>query len=166
MKSRKNLSVLKGALAVAAILAISGSALAKKPASLGGTSATLSSDRKTVTVNATPKCMASPGATLSAEYSIYIFQAHGRLINIGIGTEAGDCVTSIPVDVEAIDGLTFQPGPATMIIKVTTVATTNVPVIDPVTGLPMIDPVTGLPVTTPTDTVIGTAESGAKINLH
>jgi hypothetical protein len=160
MKIGMNLTVAKGAVAVAAILAMSGSALAKKPASLGGSSATLSSDRKTVIVNATPRCMQStvPGSTLSADYSVYIFQSHGRLINIGIGTDEGDCSAAKEITVEAIEGLTFQPGPATMIIKVTTYETVTTSTPSPTTGQP--------PVVTTSETPIGTFESGAKINLH
>ena len=165
MTKRKNLNFVKGALAVAAIFAMSGSAVAKKPANLGGISATLSSDRKTVTVDATPQC-AQPtvppaqGATstLSAEYSIYIFQSHGRLINIGIGNDEGDCTTPKQVTVEAIEGLTFQPGPATMIMKVTTyqAVTTTTPSQTP----------GGQATTTTTETAIGISESGARVNLH
>jgi hypothetical protein len=159
MKLRMNLKIVKGTLAVAAILAMSGSALAKKPSNAGGTSATLSSDRKTVIVNATPQCKAPTvqGSTLAAEYSIYIFQSHGRLINIGIGTVDGDCITPTAINVEAIEGLTFQPGPATMIMKVTTIETVTTQTIDPVTQLP---------VNTTTETVVGTSESGARVNLH
>jgi hypothetical protein len=159
MTKGKNLRFLTGAVALTAALAVNGSALAKKPASNGGgTTVDMSADRKTVTVNVTPTCHAAtvPGATLTAEYSIYIFQSVGRLINIGIGNGEVSCTALTPtgIEVEAIEGLTFQPGPATMIVKFTTIQTTLVPAVDP------LSPPTEM------DTVIGTSESGARVNLH
>jgi hypothetical protein len=165
MVRKKNLRVLRGALALAAVFMMTGNALAKKPASTGnaGAAVDLSADRKTVTVNVTPQCHTPtvPGGTLSAEYSIYIFQSVGRLINIGIGNGDVSCTALTPtgIEVDAIEGLTFQPGPATMIVKFTTFQTTTVPVIDPITNLP-----TGA--TTIVETAISTSESGARVNLH
>ena len=165
MVRKKNFRVLGSALALAAVFMMTGDALAKKPANTGNAGATvdLSADRKTVTVNVTPQCHTPtvPGGTLTAEYSIYIFQSVGRLINIGIGDGEVSCTALTPtgIVVDAIEGLTFQPGPATMIVKFTTFQTILVPLIDPATGLP-----TGA--TTTVETAIGTSESGARVNLH
>ena len=56
--------------------------------------------------------------------SVYIFQSVGRLINIGTYNTNVSCGTGVetaqPVTVEAINGLSFQPGPATLIYRFTT----------------------------------------------
>jgi hypothetical protein len=154
MNPVNKMKALKGAVAFAAILAMSGSAIAKKNNNGGGIPADLSDDRTTVTLSVTPQCQQSStvGATVSADYSVYIFQSVGRLINIGIASGEGlPCNSTTPIDiiVEAVDGLTFQPGPATMILKFTTIESTT-----PVGG-------------TPTETQVGIPiESGARINLH
>ena len=160
MMKAKNLQFFRGAVALAAVLTISGTAAAKRNPNMGGASADLSADRKTVTVNVVPQCHTAPvvpGSSLSVDYSIYIFQSHGRLINIGIGSaEALECsATTGAVQVEAIEGLTFQPGPATMIVKLTTYQTTTVTTV-----------VNGVSTPTTTETAIGTSESGSKVNLH
>ena len=152
MNPVNKMKALKGAVALAAILAMSGSAFGKKNNNGGGSQADLSDDRTTVTLSVTPQCQTSTtiGATLSADYSVYIFQSVGRLINIGIATGSGlPCGSTTPVDVKAVDGLTFQPGPATMILKFTTIETTT-----PTPGTTTETPV-GIPI-----------ESGARIDLH
>lgn len=153
MNPVNKMKALKGAVALAAILAMTGSAIAKKNKGGGGVEAVLSPERDSVTLSITPQCQQSTtiGATVSADYSVYIFQSVGRLINIGIATGTLPCGSTTPVDVtvDAIDGLTFQPGPATMIMKFTTVETTN-----PTPGTTTENQV-GIPI-----------ESGARINLH
>lgn len=67
----------------------------------------------------------------------------GCLINIGIGSGTVICNnTATPQDVvvNAIPGLTFQPGPATLLVRLTTVH-------------PMISAIT-------------VSESGSRVNLH
>jgi len=67
----------------------------------------------------------------------------GFLINIGIGSGTVICnniATPQDVIVNAIPGLTFQPGPATLLVRLTA--------IDPMTSLPTI------------------SESGSRVNLH
>ena len=117
------LTGFKGAIALAAILAMNGDALAKKP-DAGGVPAQLSADRTSVDVTINLQC--NPATTLNAQgsLSVYIFQSVGRLINIGTFNTNVSCgtgaVTAQAVTVEAIDGLSFQPGPATLIYRFTT----------------------------------------------
>ncbi len=74
---------------------------------------------------------------------MHIFQSVGRLINIGIGSGTLIC-TNAPTEqsivVNAIPGLAFQPGPATLIVKLTTV--------DSLTLVPTV------------------SESGSRVDLH
>jgi hypothetical protein len=124
-KAMKGISGLIGfrrALALAAILAMNGTALAKKP-DAGGVPAELSGDRTTVNLTINLQC--NPATTLNAQgsLSVYIFQSVGRLINIGTFNTNVPCTgsaTAQTVTVEAIDGLSFQPGPATLIYRFTT----------------------------------------------
>jgi hypothetical protein len=80
--------------------------------------------------------------------TVYIFQSVGRLINIGIGTAAFTCSGGSDVstvDVSAIPGLKFQPGPATLLVSIA--------ITSPDDGDP----------TTPETT---TFSNGAKVKLH
>jgi len=118
------LTGFKGAIALAAVLAMNGAALAKKPVDNGGVPAALSADRTSVDVTINLQC--NPATTLNSQgsLSVYIFQSVGRLINIGTFNTNVSCgtgaVTAQAVTVEAIDGLSFQPGPATLIYRFTT----------------------------------------------
>lgn len=121
MHATSKMARLKGAIAVAAVLAMTGSALAKKPAS--GTPGQLSPDRTSVDV--TIGVMCDPATTLNGigQLSVHILQSVGRLINVGIANADVTCTgaeTAEAVTVEAIEGLTFQPGPATLIFRFTT----------------------------------------------
>jgi hypothetical protein len=141
MKARSKLTGLKGAIALAAILIINGAAVAKKPDP--GVPAQLSPDRTSVDLTINLQC--DPATTLNAQgsLSVYIFQSVGRLINIGSYSTNVTCTgldSPQSVTVQAIPGLAFQPGPATMIFRFTTT--------DSVTLL---------------DTV---QESGSRLNLH
>ncbi len=143
MKERFKTTALKRAMVVAAILAMSGTALAKKPAgSGGGVPADLSDDRTSAAVTVSAQCdPVTQGA--SGTLSVHIFQSVGRLINIGIGSGTLVCTnapTAQSIGVNAIPGLAFQPGPATLIVKLTTV--------DPLTLLPTV------------------SETGSRVDLH
>jgi hypothetical protein len=121
MKGISKLTGFKGAVALAAILAMNGAALAKKP--VAGVPAQLSADRTSVDLSINLLC--DPATTLNAQgsLSVYIFQSVGRLINIGTFNTNVACTgveTAQAVTVEAIDGLSFQPGPATVIYRFTT----------------------------------------------
>ena len=127
MKAAKTMRTLKWALALAAILAMASTASAKKPASLG-VSGGLSADRTSVTVSVTtPACFSVSDPTIVpppppavGTLSVYIFQSVGRLINIGTSNTSVICdgaKLTQDVTVNAIPGLTFQPGPATLLIR-------------------------------------------------
>jgi len=80
----------------------------------------LNGPRTIATVSITTVCTSGQSAALT----VYIFQSVGRLINIGVGTVAaftcsGDSDVST-VDVSAIPGLKFQPGPATLLVHTET----------------------------------------------
>jgi hypothetical protein len=60
------------------------------------------------------------GETKTGTLTVHIFQPSGRLLNIGIGTAPAACdgnSADVVVDVIAIPGLKFKPGPATAILK-------------------------------------------------
>jgi hypothetical protein len=122
MNGISKLAGFRGAVALAAILAMNGTALAKKP-DAGGVPAQLSADRTSVDLSINLQC--DPATTLNSQgsLSVYIFQSVGRLINIGTFNTNVPCTgsaTAQTVTVEAIDGLSFQPGPATLIYRFTT----------------------------------------------
>lgn len=121
MNAASKLASLKGAIVLAAVLAMSGSALAKKPAS--GVPGQLSADRTSVEVTIGVLCDPATTLNVTGQLSVHILQSVGRLINVGIANADVTCTgseTDEVVTVEAIDGLTFQPGPATMIFRFTT----------------------------------------------
>jgi hypothetical protein len=123
MKTIRRLTGFKGAAVLVAILVMNGAALAKKPAN-NGVPAPLSADRTSAAVTViTPAC--DPATTMNAagKVSVHIYQSVGRLINIGIGSGSVVCnnlETSQEITVNAIPGLAFQPGPATLVVRFTT----------------------------------------------
>jgi hypothetical protein len=142
MKATTKMTALKRALALAAVLALTGTAWAKS--SPPGVSGDLSTDRTSATVTVTAQCDSTTQG-ISGALSVYILQSVGRLINIGIGNGTVTCnvgatPTTQDVTVNAIPGLAFQPGPATMVIRITT--------IDPLTLQPTV------------------SETGSRVNLH
>lgn len=146
MTATKKMTTFKWALVLAVVLALTGSASAKKASSGPGVAGDLSDDRTSVIVSVTsPACVTDPLATQPAvgALSVYIFQSVGRLINIGTSNTSVTCngATSVQdVTVNAIPGLSFQPGPATLLIRFTTV--------DPLTLQPTV------------------SESGSRIDLR
>ena len=144
MKGMNKMTALKRALAVAAVLAMASTASAKKPSD-SGVSGDLSPDRTSATVTVSATCDSATQGT-TGTLSVYIFQSAGRLINIGIGSGTITCnnpATSQEqeITVTAVDGLAFRPGPATLLIRLTTTNT--------------------IPNAPPT-----VSESGSTINLH
>ena len=98
---------------------------------------------------ATPRKRVRPRTT---SVSVKIFQSVGRLLNIGTGSGTPTCtgqLEDVTITVNAIPGLKFQPGPSTILIKLTETTTT-----------PPVPPLT-----TPTVTITET-ESGARIDLR
>ena len=162
----KTSSRIVGALALAAALVSSGPALAAKPGKGGGgpgMNGDLNQSRTSVTVMIPVECAApvvngTTTTTTTATLSVKIFQSVGRLINIGTGSGAPTCngqTTDVPVTVNAVSGLTFQPGPATILITLTETAISSTPSVDPLHPEPVI-------VTSPPEIT----ETGARIDLR
>jgi hypothetical protein len=129
MKSMQKMKVLKGALALAAVLALASTAWAKKNGNGPGIPGDLSPDRTSVTVQLTVDACT---ATVSQTYAIsaYIFQPSGRLLNIGIGSAPFTCqniAQTVEVTVDAVPGLAFKPGPATLLYKINLTDTSTNP---------------------------------------
>lgn len=155
-----------GALALAGALVTSGTVSAAKPAHGGGGGliGDLSPARDSAIVRVPVDCdPAGANQTKTASVSVKIFQPSGRLLNIGTGSVASTaqqaiCTgtqTEIDVTVNAIPGLAFKPGPATILIKLTeTITTTNT--------TPPVAPATGPTVTVTVDET----ESGARVDLR
>jgi len=132
-----------GALALAAALVSSAPESAAKPAQAGpGLIGDLNSPVRNMAVVKVPVDCDPAGAnqTKTAKVSVIIFQPSGRLLNIGTGsvesTEQPPLIctgskTEIDVTVNAIPGLAFKPGPATILIKLTETTTTTTPNLDP-----------------------------------
>jgi hypothetical protein len=100
---------------------------------------------------------ASEGESKTASLTVYLFQSVGRLINIGVSrvseTAVPECTGDsgiVDVEVFAIPGLKFQPGPATVLIKLTEQTTTP----------------GATPEAPPNVTGTTTTESGDKVNLR
>jgi len=122
MKAVKKLTGLKRVLALAAVLALTGTGWAKKPPAGPSVSGDLNAERTVATVTVTmPAC--NP-LLVTPSLSVYIFQPSGRLLNIGTANPAVTCTPAdqeVIVDVNAIPGLAFKPGPATLLIRFVTV---------------------------------------------
>ena len=140
MKAMDKIAALKRSLALTAVIAMTGTASAKNVP--GGVPGELSADRTSATVTVAAQCdPLTQGA--SGALSVYIFQPSGRLLNFGIGTGTVTCdntATPQEVTVNAVSGLAFKPGPATLLIRLTTV--------DPLTSQPTF------------------SESGSRVDLH
>jgi hypothetical protein len=142
-----------------AMTAAAGQSHAATELSISGTG-DLASNRASALIPVSVQCDQATGEGESkiATLTVYLFQSVGRLINIGVGTLSGtdapQCSGNsglVNVEVSAIPGLKFQPGPATVLIKLTEQATTP--------GPTPADPAT--PVGNPT-----TTEIGDKVNLR
>ena len=113
----------KYALSLAALLAANAAApaIADTSVALIGTG-DLSLDRTSAQLTVSVQCDAAVnvGETNAGTLTVHIFQSSGRLINIGIGNAPVTCdgnQADVLVDVNAIPGLKFKPGPATAILK-------------------------------------------------
>ena len=161
----KSSTRIVGALALAAAMLSSGPVLAAKGGKGGGPGmlGDLSPTRDSVIVKVPVDCDPVPPGTTTTKsetLSVKIFQSVGRLLNIGTFSVSSSvqqiCTggpTEIEVTVKAIPGLTFQPGPATILIKLTETTTTTIPPVPPA-----ITPTISVSVTE--------TESGARIDLH
>jgi hypothetical protein len=118
---------LKRALAVVAVLAMTGTAAwAKKGGGGPGIAGELNGD--TVTVQLTLPTSTQVGlcpnpASLTATYVVRakIFQPSGRLLGIASGEASFNCDATIdqvvPVTLQVFPGLTLKPGPATFLYQ-------------------------------------------------
>ena len=160
---RIEMTALKYALALAVVLAITGTGWAKKPTFAGpGTDGQLDPTRTIVTLSVpVPQqaCQTSVPGVQTFLYSVKasILQPSGRILAIGLSDPTQfDCATAqiVNVTITAVQGLSFKPGPATLIYKVieTTITTVGT------------DPITGAPITVTTTNVIN--EYGSTVNLH
>lgn len=112
----------KTALAVASLLITSAAIpVLAAPGDVIGTG-DLSPNRSSAQLTIAALCDApvNIGDTKSGTLTVHLFQPSGRLLNIGIGTAPVACdgvEANIVVDVNAIPGLKFKPGPATVVLK-------------------------------------------------
>ena len=146
--------------AVIAAVAMTGAAGQSHAATELGIAGTgdLAPNRGSAVVPISVQCdQASEGISKTASLTVYLFQSHGRLINIGVSradeTAIPQCdgnAAIMDVEVFAIPGLKFQPGPATVLIKLTEQTTTP----------------GATPDAPPNVTGTTTTESGAKVNLR
>jgi hypothetical protein len=140
-----------GALALAGALMSNGPASAAQPTP--GLQADLNAARTSADVVVPVDCDAAQAdQTKTTSVSVKIFQSVGRLLNIGTGSGTPTCtgqLEDVNITVNAIPGLKFQPGPSTILIKLTETTTT-----------PPVPPLT-----TPTVTITET-ESGARVDLR
>jgi len=128
MKALKKLTGLKRVVALAAVLAMTGTGWAKKNGNGPGIPGDLNSTRDSVTlsvpVDAALTCDDTLISTQSYTVKAYIFQPSGRLLAIGIGTsDPFSCISGgtlppmVDMTVDAFAGLTFKPGPATLLYQ-------------------------------------------------
>jgi hypothetical protein len=132
-------------MALAAVLFTAGAAVAADPTVTVDPNGDLNGPpRNVATVSITTQCTLDDTVAMT----VYIFQSVGRLINIGIGTAAFTCSGGSDVstvDVSAIPGLKFQPGPATVLVRIA---------------------ITGPDPADATKTVTTFSDTGAKVKLH
>lgn len=148
MKAMQKMKVIKIAFALAALLAMSGNGWAKPGGGGGGggTNGELNGSRDSVLVLLPVDACT---AVLNHTYSVkaYIFQPSGRIFAVGIGNATFTCqavAQDVSMTVDAFPGLTFKPGPATLMFQVLDTNNTN----------------PSAPVTTIVD------EQGSRIDLH
>ena len=161
MKTMK-ITALKWALALAAVLAITGTGWAKKPTFAGpGVASQLDSTRTIVTLSVpvSQQACQTNTATQTYAYSVKasILQPSGRILAIGFSDPTDfNCSLdqNVNVTITAIEGLSFKPGPATLVYQVIETITTTV----------VTDPIAGTTATTTTTNVIN--EYGSRVDLH
>jgi len=114
----------KGALASAGLLMAMGAVPAATAQGDVSANGDLSPNRSSAQLTVAVQCDApvNVGDTKTGTLTVHIFQPSGRLLNIGIGTSPITCdgnQADVIVDVDAIPGLKFKPGPATVLLKLT-----------------------------------------------
>lgn len=129
IRTNEKLKIGSMAVALLAVLSMTGTGWAKKSFAGPGLSGAFVNGARTsveVTVPVQPleECgTAVAPATESYTVKAYIFQPSGRMFAIGIGdattfTCSSSAVTDVLTTVDAFPGLDFKPGPATLLFKV------------------------------------------------
>jgi hypothetical protein len=153
MHKRKKLLARRGIIGLAGFLLLQTPAFADTNSLQIDGNGNLSHSRNSATLTGTIACDAGESGTLT----VHIYQSVGRLINIGTGNVASvTCNGNSGVwsaTVNAIPGLQFQPGPATVVVRSVTSMTTVV-----------TDPTTQQETTT--TVVTSDSDFGGKVNLH
>jgi len=118
MRSLPKFSLFRPAIALAVLVLTVGAASADILNLTIDPDASLLAGRTQATLTGTVECT----ATETASITVHIYQPTGRLLNIGIGTLTvlvpctGVGVDDLwTVDVSAIPGIKFKPGPATAV---------------------------------------------------
>lgn len=151
----KGMEKFRAALALMAVLAMSGTGWAKPNSGGPGVSGELNGPRTEATVDISVPAFTGCDTLNTLEaYSVkaYIFQPSGRIFAIGISDPTGftcSSTTGVVVPdllVKAFPGLSFKPGPATLLFQVT------------------LTEDDGNIATPPVDTVI--YEFGSRVDLH
>jgi len=124
MKLMQKMKVIKIAFALAAVLAMSGTGWAAKPSG-PGISGDLNGSRDSVALSVPVPAYQACVNDVNHSYAVkaYIFQPSGRIFAIGISdpTSFSCSLTTeqlINMTVDAFPGLTFKPGPATLLFQV------------------------------------------------
>jgi hypothetical protein len=129
--------VLTRALALLAILVMVCPSWAKPKDNGPGILGTLDSNRASVDLSVSvvgfPQCTVPlPNTTQTYAVKAYIFQPSGRMFAIGLGFSADFNCSSDPntselvaLTVNAFPGLTFKPGPATLVYQIIQTTTDN-----------------------------------------
>jgi hypothetical protein len=122
--------------ALAAMTVVMAGGVMPVAAAPGGVTGTgdLSPDRTSAELTVAVQCDApvNVGDTKTGNLTVHLFQPSGRLLNIGIGTAPVTCdgaQANVVVDVDAIPGLKFKPGPATVVLKLTEQTTDSTAVV-------------------------------------
>jgi hypothetical protein len=127
MRIKNRVFAFRPVIAFAAVLLLGAPAFASvTDFEFGG--ADLSPNRTQVELTGSAVC--DNTNTDSSTGTATIYQVHGRLLNMGFGIITFDCVNGTWLaTVDAIEGLKFQPGPATLVIEAsnTGVTTTALP---------------------------------------
>jgi hypothetical protein len=161
MVGAKKIKFLVRALAVVTVLALSSTGWAKPsfggPGIAGDLDNTGTHVDVSVPVRGFAACDPSPATGITQTYAlkVYIFQPSGRMFAIGIGSSSNftcgtnpNATVAVDADVDALAGLSFKPGPATLVYQVIQTTTDST------------DPLN------PTVTVLTVDEYGSRIDLH
>ncbi|HKY09720.1 MAG TPA: hypothetical protein VJQ55_15835 [Candidatus Binatia bacterium] len=128
IRTHEKIKMVSMAIALMTMLSITGTGWAKKSFAGPGIQGTFTNGTRTevsvsIPVPADAECGAVPPATESYSMKAYIFQPSGRIFAIGISepttfTCSATLETLVPTTINAFPGLSFKPGPATLLFQV------------------------------------------------